>query len=493
MYETPAVRAPEFPFGLEWVNTDSTVTLAQFRGRFVVVDFWTSCCINCHHNVALLRQVQARFPEEVVLLGVHSPKFPAERELAHLRSAVKQLGIEHPCVQDADHAIWQAWAVRAWPTVALVDPEGRVIGTASGEVDVAKFIGALERSIPLYEARGTLVRVARTSGVRPSRSRTLAHPSKLVVTSGSTLFVADSGHHRILQLEIDDAHRSARIEREIGGLEAGFVDGPIQDARFRDPHGLASRGSTLYVADTGNHAVRAIDLEHGLVRTIAGTGEMGRAPFREGGDPRSIALRSPWSLWLDRPRLFVALAGSHQIVAIDDEIDVRLFAGDGTERLEDGPAHAAAFNQPSDLVGGGGALYIADPEAGAIRRAALIGKPHVETLVGQGLFEWGDVDGFGPRVRLQHPMGLALDGLLFIADTYNHRIKHMDVLSCQVAALAGTGELGHQDGGFTRARFQAPEGLAVRGRHLFVADTGNHVIRVCDLGSREVWTLTIAD
>ena len=229
------------------------------------------------------------------------------------------------------------------------------------------------------------------------------------------------------------------------------------------------------------------------MRTIAGTGEIGRGPLRDGGDPRSIALRSPWSLWLDRPRLFVALAGSHQIAAIDDEIDVRLFAGDGSERLGDGPAHTASFNQPSDLVGGGGALYIADPEASAIRRAALIGKPHVETLVGQGLFEWGDVDGFGPRVRLQHPMGLALDGLLFIADTYNHRIKHMDVLSCQVASLAGTGEPGHQDGGFTRSRFQAPEGLAVRGRHLFVADTGNHVIRVCDLGSREVWTLTIAD
>ncbi len=424
---------------------------------------------------------------------MHSPKFSAERELGHLRSAVKQLGIDHPCVQDSDHAIWQAWAVRAWPTIALVDPEGRVIGMASGEIDAAKLILAIERSMPLYATRGTLVRVAPKSQVGPPRSRTLAHPSKLVVMSGSTLFVADSGHHRILQLEIDDAHRSARIEREIGGPEAGFVDGPILDARFRDPHGMASRGSTLYVADTGNHAVRAIDLERGIVRTIAGTGEIGRGPLRDGGDPRSIALRSPWSLWLDPPRLFVALAGSHQIAAIDDEIDVRLFAGDGSERLNDGPAHVASFNQPSDLVGGAGALYIADAEASAIRRAALIGKPHVETLVGQGLFEWGDVDGFGPRVRLQHPMGLALDGLLFIADTYNHRIKHMDVLSCQVAALTGTGEAGHQDGGFTRARFFGPEGLAVRGRHLFVADTGNHVIRVCDLGSREVWTLTIAD
>lgn len=443
--------------------------------------------------MAQLRRVQARFPFELALLGVHSPKFPAERQLAHLRAAVHQLGIEHPVVQDRDHDVWQAWAVRAWPTVALVDPEGRVLGMAAGEIDAEKLGDTLGRLIPIYEARGTLVRA--TPAVPPAgpRARTLAHPSKLLVTSGSTLFVADTGHHRILRLEVDDAHRSARIENEIGDGTPGFADGALDAARFRDPRGMAASGSTLYVADSGNHAIRAVDLAAGSVRTIAGTGEIGRAPLRDGGDPRAIALRSPWSLWLDRPRLFVALAGSHQIAVIEDERDLRLFAGDGAERLHDGPALQAGFDQPSDLVGGGGALYVADPEASAIRRIGLIGKPVVETLVGAGLFEWGDVDGFGPRVRLQHATGLALDGLLYVADTYNHRIKHMDVASQQVAALAGSGVAGHVDGGFTRARFHLPEGLAVRGRHLFVADTGNHVIRVCDLGSREVWTLTIAD
>lgn len=440
-----------------------------------------------------MRRVHARFPRELVVIGVHSPKFPAERQIAHLRSAVRQLGIEHPVVQDRDHAIWQAWTARAWPTVALVDPEGRILGTASGELDAARLGDALERLIPVYAARGTLERADPPAAPEPARARTLAHPSKLIVTSGSTLFVADSGHHRVLQLEIDDAHRSARIEREIGSGVPGFADGPLATARFRDPHGLARSGSTLYVADTGNHAVRAVDLAYGTVRTVAGTGEIGHGPLREGGDPRRIPLRSPWSLWVDRPRLFVALAGSHQVVVVEDETDLRLFAGDGAERLADGPALHASFNQPSDLAGGGGALYVADPEASAIRRMSLIGRPTVETLVGRGLFDWGDADGFGHAVRLQHPMGLALDGLLHVSDTYNHRIKHMDVATRQVAALAGTGTAGHVDGPFGRARFQLPEGLAVRGRHLFVADAGNHAIRVCDLGAREVWTVTIAD
>ncbi len=493
MQEIPAVRAPEFPSGLDWVNTPAPVALADLRGRFVAVDFWTSSCVNCHHNAALLREVRTRHPRELVLIGVHAPKFPAERQLAHLRAAVHELGIDHPVVQDADHAIRQEWAVRAWPTVVIVDPEGRIVGSATGEIDVGQFEEALGRWIAQHDERGTLVRADPTTTPGAARSRTLAHPSKVLVTSGSTLFVADTGHDRILQLEVDDAHRSARIEREIGSGVAGFEDGALDAARFRGPRGMASSGTTLYVADTKNHAVRAVDLARGHVRTIAGTGAMGRAPLSDGGDPRAIALRSPWSLWLDRPRLFVALAGSHQIAVLEDERDLRPFAGDGAEHLDDGPALRAGFDQPSDLVGGGGALYVADAEASAIRRVALVGKPRVETLIGAGLFEWGDVDGFGPRVRLQHPTGLAFDGLLYVADTYNHRIKHMDVASQQVAALAGSGEPGHVDGGFTRARFRQPEGLAVRGRHLFVADTGNHVIRVCDLGSREVWTLTIAD
>jgi len=493
MEDSPAIRASEFPRGLDWVNTLAPVALADLAGRFVLVSFWTSSCVHCRHNAELMRRVQARHPFELALLGVHSPKFPGERDLAHLRSAVHQIGIEYPVVQDADHAVRQAWSVRAWPTVVIVDPEGRVIASIAGEIDADQLGDMLGVLIPTYEARGALVRAVPSEPPAVPRARTLAHPSKLLVTSGSTLFVADTGHHRILQLEVDDAHRSARIEREIGAATPGHVDGPVADARFRDPHGMALRGTTLYVADTGNHAVRAIDLDAGFVRTIAGTGVIGAGPVMDGGDPRAIALRSPWSLWLDPPRLFVSLAGSHQIVAIDDELDLRPFAGDGRQRLADGAAQQASFAQPSDLVGGGGALYVADAESSAIRRASLIGKPQVETLVGQGLFAWGDLDGFGPRARLQHPLGLALDGLLFVADTYNHRIKHMDVLSCQVAALAGTGERGFQDGGFTRARFRQPEGLAVRGRHLFVADTGNHVIRVCDLGSREVWTLTIAD
>jgi hypothetical protein len=423
-----------------------------------------------------LRRLQQRFADELVVVGVHAPKFPAERELAHLRAAVRQLGIEHPVVQDADFEVWRSYAVRAWPTIALIDPEGRVVGTAAGEIDAERVAAVLESLIRQHAERGTLRREARAATPEPGRARTLSSPSKLLVTSESTLFVADTGNHRVLRLELDPGHKSARIAAQHGAGEPGFQDGASDVARFRAPRGMARRGSSLYVADTENHAVRAIDLESGAVRTVAGTGEIGRGPLRASGDPRAIALRSPWGLWVDRPRLFVALAGSHQIAEI-----------------QDGGALACGFNQPSDLTGAEGALFVADPEASAIRRVRLVGRPEVETLVGAGLFEWGDVDGTGPEVRLQHASGLAFDGLLFIADTYNHRVKHMDPGTRRVARLAGSGEAGHLDGRFSSARFFLPEGVTVRGRHLFVADTGNHVVRVCDLGSRTVWTLAIAD
>lgn len=324
-------------------------------------------------------------------------------------------------------------------------------------------------------------------------TRTLAHPSKLLTAGDSALFVADTGHHRVLMLEIDPAARSARIVRTFGDGTAGFVDGADEVARFHSPHGLAHRGSTLYVADTENHAVRAIDLATGVVRTIAGTGEKAARHIETSTTPRNQALRSPWSLWIDPPRLFIAMAGSHQIFALEDEHELYPFAGDGREALVDGPVLRASFNRPSDLAGSEHALFVADAEASAVRKIALVGQPVVETLVGTGSFDWGDRDGVGGEVRLQHPNGLAFDGLLFIADSYNHKIKHMDPSTKKLARLIGTGEPGHVDGAFRKARFFQPEGLAVRENRLFIADTNNHAIRVADLDKHQVWTLTIAD
>lgn len=443
--------------------------------------------------MAQLRRLRERFPDELVVIGVHSAKFPSEQATRSIREAVMRHGIEHPVVNDAGFGIWKQYAVRAWPTVVLIDPRGHVVGAQSGEIDAGKFAEVIERMIGVEDARQGLDRkplnLRREPDVEPDR--VLRHPSKLIVTSEATMFVSDTGHHRLLQLELDAGGRSAQVVRVFGSGYRGFSDGSADRAQFDAPHGLARRGRTLYVADTENHAVRAIDLDSGAVRTVAGTGEKAVRLFRPGSKPTETALRSPWALWVDRPRLFIAMAGSHQIFSLEDESSLFPFAGNAREAMVDGAAPEASFNQPSDLAGTPSELFVADPEASAVRSITLSGRPMVRTLVGRGLFEWGDVDGTGDVVRLQHPTGIAVDGLLHIADSYNHKIKRLDPTSRLVKTLAGTGQPGFADGPGRSAQFFEPQGLAVRGKRLFVADTNNHALRVIDLDKMRVETIEV--
>lgn len=329
----------------------------------------------------------------------------------------------------------------------------------------------------------------------------LRHPSKLIVTSEATLFVADTGNHRVIELELARDQRSATIARVFGNGAAAFVDGPAERASFRSPRGLARRGRTLYVADSGNHAVRAVDLHGGDVRTVAGTSERIADPSGASASPTHTPLGAPCGLFVQRPRLFIAASGSHRVFSLEDETTLLAFAGDARDAFADGPALRASFRRPSDLCSDGRELFVADAGASAVRSVALVGRPTVRTLVGGNAFDGGDVDGMardagdvdgtGDAVRLRAPSGIAFDGLLFIADTDNHKIKRLDPTTLQAKRLAGSGAPGHVDGPGYKAQFDRPEGVAVRGRFVYVADTHNHAIRVIDMRSVQVHTLAI--
>ncbi|GIV75842.1 MAG: hypothetical protein KatS3mg050_0236 [Litorilinea sp.] len=428
------------------------------------------------------------------MIGVHSAKFPAEKQTENIRQAVQRHGIHHPVVNDADFQIWSRYGVRAWPTLILIDPTGKVVAQHAGEAEASDLYPLLDELIAEAESQGLLDRTP-VPGLRrelATEPRPLHYPSKVLYAAGDRLFVADTGHHRILEVQLDLEGRSGEIVRVFGRGEPGLADGPIAQAAFHDPHGLALRGSTLYVADTENHAIRAIDLVRETVRTVAGTGRKGRGPQPQTTEPTAIDLRSPWALAPLENVLFIAMAGSHQIWVLIDEERLGVFAGNGREALVDGPRDRASFNQPSDLALAMGHLFVADAEASAIRAITLDEQMQVMTLVGQGLFEFGDVDGVGAAVRLQHPTGLATDGeLLYIADSYNHKIKTLDPTTGKVATLVGTGTAGAVDGPFAQAQLYEPEGVAVAKGRLYMADTNNHCIRVGDLARRELWTLAL--
>jgi sugar lactone lactonase YvrE len=437
------------------------------------------------------------FPDEVVVIGVHSAKFTAERVPANLRAAVQRLGIHHPVVGDPDHAVWQSYAVRAWPTLMFVDPAGRVWGKHEGEFPLEPVRDLLAEAIREYDEAGLMRRGPLPREPLPSAGGALRFPGKVLAdAAGDRLFVADTGHHRVVVTDL-----GGRIRRTIGSGEPGLEDGPLVTARFNGPQGLAlGPDGRLYVADTENHAIRAVDLAQGTVETVAGTGEQGYE--RSGGPARQTALSSPWDVAFVGDLLWIAMAGTHQLWTLDLAAGVvAVAAGTGAESIHDGALRETTFAQPGGLAALDGALYVADSESSALRRVDP-GTDRVRRLIGRGLFDFGDRDGTGDMARLQHPLGVAAtsedDGpVVYVADTYNSKIKRLDAATRTIAALAGRGgddaalAHGQADGPFEEARFWEPGGLSLAGRRLYVADTNNHAVRVLDLERREVGTLTI--
>lgn len=441
-----------------------------------------------------MRLLGEKFPDELVIISVHSAKFPTEALTNNIRAAVMRHGLDHPVVNDLNFQVWQNYAIKAWPTVVVINPQGKIVHTQSGEILAKEFIPQIEDLLNEFEAKGLLDRTPLNFLAERTREplRPLSYPSKLLPAADDRLFIADTGHHRILEVILDENGLTGEIVRVFGNGQPGLQDGPAATAMFHGPHGLALSDGTLYVADTENHAVRAIDLASGLVRRVAGTGEKAHGRFIV-GEPAETPLRSPWALWIEDHILFIAMAGSHQVWVMVDEREIGPFVGNGREALLDGLAIEASFNQPSDLSLGMGYLFVADAEASAIRAVSLLEeKARVVTLVGQGLFEFGDVDGMGGLVRLQHPTGVSFaDGLVYIADSYNHKIKTLDPTTGQVKTVIGTGQPGQADGPFAQAELFEPEGIAVSQGRLYIADTNNHLIRVADLAAQQLHTLNL--
>jgi thiol-disulfide isomerase/thioredoxin len=486
----PRIHAPEFPAGLDWFNVAAALSLKTLRGKVVLLDFWTYGCINCLHVLPDLKKLEEKYRAELVVIGVHSAKFTNERQGENLRRVLVRYDVDHPVVNDARFEIWKSYGARAWPTQVLIDPEGYVVATASGEGNAPAFDKAIAAVIHVFDEQGKLNRAP--LALSPERERltmgTLAFPGKVLADEVSgRLFIADSNHHRVLIGTLD-----GRVTRVVGSGAFGWTDGAFDHARFYRPQGMALDGDTLYVADTENHIVRAIDLRAERVTMVAGTGKQA-AWGGAGGAARETSLSSPWDLQVAARLLFVAMAGLHQIWVIDLERHLVMpYAGSGREARVDGPVDEAAFSQPSGLALAGSTLFVADSEANIIRAIALPPSNDVRTLVGGDLFEFGDRDGAGDDVRLQHPLGVAwAGGRLFIADTYNHKIKMLDPKSRRVTTFAGTGEPGSTDGAAKTARFYEPGGVSATSKVLYVADTNNHAIRKVALGDGRVESVNV--
>ena len=428
METSTRVRAPELAGRGGWVNTPGPLSLEALRGRIVLLDFWTFCCANCLHVLDELRDLEHRYADVLVVVGVHSPKFAHEAEHDAVVAAVERYDVRHPVLDDPDLATWRQYAVRAWPTLVVVDPEGYVIAQASGEGHASGLEEVVQRLVIEHEAKGTLRRGEPPLAIPEPEPTALRFPAKALATPYG-LLVSDTGRHRLVLLDAE-----GNVTRAVGDGTRGWVDGPAERARFSEPQGLcALPDGRVAVADTVNHLVRAVDLDTGEVTTLAGTGEQLRAaPFS--GPALEQPLSSPWDVAWFQGRLVIAMAGIHQLWAYDGET-VGVVAGTAAEGLRDGVATDAWLAQPSGLAVRGDRLWFADAETSALR---WYDGTSVGTAVGTGLFDFGHVDGPAVDALLQHPLGVTAreDGTLVVCDTYNGALRSYDPGTGTVTTLA---------------------------------------------------------
>jgi thiol-disulfide isomerase/thioredoxin len=487
--------APEFPAGLDWLNTDRPLTIQELHGKVILLDFWTYGCINCMHIIPDLQRLEEEFPDELVVVGVHSAKFANEGDTENIRQIILRYDLEHPVINDRDFRVWSIWGARAWPTLALIDPAGNYIGSHSGEGVYPLFQPVIDSLVREFDDLGILDRTPLDIKLESEGlpMTVLSFPGKVLVDAErDRLFIADTANHRIVV-----AHReSGEVFELIGEGARGLSDGDFRTASFSNPQGMAlsEDGRTLYVADTENHALRQVDLEDGTVRTLAGTGVQAHSYPPQPGTAPDVELSSPWDLALDGDTLYIAMAGTHQIWTMDlTSGRVEAFAGSGRESTLNGPLTSAELAQPSGLaLDGQGRIYFADSESSSIRWAETDRETgQTGTLAGatSSLFDFGDLDGIGTQARLQHPLGVDFyKGQLYVADTYNHKIKRIDPMTGEVMTFAG-GERGWSDG--TEPLFYEPGGLDAADGMLYVADTNNHVVRTIDLETGAASTLVL--
>ncbi|PKV86668.1 NHL domain-containing thioredoxin family protein [Streptomyces sp. TLI_146] len=448
------VRAPELIGKGGWLNTgDQEYTLADLRGRIVILDFWTFCCINCLHVLDELRELEEKHRDTVVIIGVHSPKFVHEAEHQAVVDAVERYQVHHPVLDDPELATWKQYAVRAWPTLVVIDPEGYIVGQHAGEGHahaIAKLVEELEAE---HEAKGTLRRGDGPYVPPEPEATDLRFPGKALVLPGSGNFlVSDSTRHQLVELEPD----GETVVRRIGDGGSGG---------FKEPQGLALLpDGRVIVADTVNHALRVFDPETGSVERVAGTGRQWWQGSPTSGPALEVDLSSPWDVAWWQGRVWIAMAGVHQLWTYDPEAGtVEVAAGTTQEGLVDGPAAEAWFAQPSGLAADGDRLWVADSENSALRYVARDGSGYtVGTAVGTGLFDFGHRDGEAGQALLQHPLGVTAlpDGSVAVCDTYNHALRRYDPASGEVTTLA--------------TDLREPSGAVLVGDDIVVVESARH-------------------
>jgi len=503
-------QIPEFQRGLTWFNSAPLSVSRDLKGKVVILDFWTYCCINCMHVLPELRKLEEDFAgKPFAVVGVHSAKFDNEKDDDAIRNAIIRYDVQHPAVNDKDMSMWRSLGINSWPSLLVITPNGKVLARFAGEGHYDDLKSVVSAALNVYGERNELSNTPLKESLEKNKdtrllSSPLRYPGKLAVDQSSNrLFISDSGNHRIVVCKLDGTFID-----QIGCGVPCLNDGSFTEAGFNSPQGLAydKASDTLYVADTENHALRSVNLLTKKVKTISGDGTRG-FDLTGGKEPADQKLNSPWDVCVskqDKNVVYVAMAGQHQIWSYDVSSGVgSVYSGNGYERnFNSQYASNTSWAQPSSLSisTSGERMYVADSESSSIRSVNL-GDASSKAEAGgdpgfaDNLFAFGDNDGKGSAVRLQHPLAVCTAGesKVYIADSYNHKIKVLDTETDSVTTLAGSNSAGYKDGELKSCMLSEPAGLAMSGDNtLLVADTNNFLIRSINLQTNVISTLDLS-
>jgi thiol-disulfide isomerase/thioredoxin len=471
-----------------WLNTSRALKEEDLKGRIILLDFWTFCCINCMHVIPDLKYLEETFGDKLTVIGVHSAKFKNEKDTSSIRNAILRYGIEHPVVNDANFNIWQDFGVHAWPTFILIGPNGKIIRTYPGEGNRMAVEDDVRQLLKDYQDTVTTTPLPLALEKDKMPPSLLSFPGKLA-PSQNGLFISDSAHHRILEISL-----TGNIRQRIGSGKEGYKDGSFDEAQFKRPQGLLYHNNKLYIADTENHALRMADLTTKTVSTLAGNGTQGNNRWVKDVAGSDTQLSSPWDLALypDETHILIAMAGSHQLWSYDlEQNTVSVVAGNGRESIDDGRYPSNSLSQPSGVSVHNGELYFVDSETSSLRR---LKDNEVTTLIGTGLFNFGYEEGKRRKALMQHPLGVYADASgIYVADSYNHAIRRYDTDDMKLHNLAGNGTQGLKDGKRDDARLNEPSDVKRVGDILYIADTNNHAIRTLNLDTKQVGTLSLTE
>ncbi|MCK5498851.1 MAG: redoxin family protein [Gammaproteobacteria bacterium] len=454
-------HAPEFPAGLEWFNVDGPVKLAEQAGRVVLIYFGALSSGYRPCSLSDLQYLKRKYRYDLVIIGVNSPRFRAEMSSTHVQKIINKYRVTCPVLHDPALKLCNAYGIQGTPAYVLIDRGGCILGAMSGEGKSSQLEQVIKHQIGKHEDIHASSQSCIKPRLSPETDGVLSFPGRIIVSDNKT-YIADSGHNRILVTS-----SSGCVQRQYGSEAPGFIDGNGDSAAFNNPQGMALADEFLYVADEGNHAIRRINLRTDDIDTIAGNGIPGQKIFSTSADPKSVSLNSPCDLVLENGMLYIAMAGRHQIWRLSlVRNSIEIFSGTGKKGLVDGPPGAAEFAQPTGLTILGGNLFTVDAESSAIRRVNMY-TGAVDTVVGEGLFIYGENDGIGQSARLQYPLDIQADPchrMLWVADSYNNKIRRIGVDSKYVSTMQ------------LDCRLDEPGGLAFHNDTLYIANTNAHEI-----------------